>query len=224
MVATHTGLSKSRQRAPICGDPKSGRTEIVKRIHQSTIITILAGAVAFALPSLASTNDLWSKVSNTKVGQSRQDVREIMKEYKTQAWNELTTSFNVRLGFLAGVEADAWLVDASTLDTEGGRTYIIAIYSKNETLIDFLVFRAAAQLRPILTGEYAKRLESITTAMNVDDIYRLLGQEKPYRYYRDGGTKKWRVELVYQGVGKDMWVYVADAATGAILETHVSSI
>jgi len=59
--------------------------------------------------------------------------------------------------------------------------------------------------------------------MSVDKLYRLVGEATPYRYRRDAGGK-WLIEFSYQGAGPDFWLYEADAATGKILNVHVSGI
>lgn len=162
-------------------------------------------------------------VRDIKVGRDEQQVRKAMDRYKQENWQSFTNSYHRRLGFLHGQRATAWLLDASTLDTEGGETYIIGVFSEDKKLTDLLCFKAALDLRPIVRGTYAQRLESIKKGMTVDDIYRLLGEEMPFRYYRDkpGG---WTIEFSYQGTGPDFWIYEADAGSGIITKAWVSSI
>lgn len=171
--------------------------------------------------ALASPPDWRTKIAGVKMGQSRKEVQKAMGEFKVEDWNAFVELYADRLGFLGGVPTDIWLVDATTLNTVGGKTYVIAIYSKDNGLRDLLTFRPQMYLHPILEGEYARRLESIKMGMNIDDIYRLLGKDTPYRYFRDDKTRKWKVEFHYEGVHEFAWLFTADAATGDILKIQV---
>ena len=173
--------------------------------------------------AIAAERDWWGVVDAIQVGNAEQDVRKTMEHYKEETWQQFTNGYHRRLRFLHGQRAVVWLVDASTLDTEGGKTYVIAVFSTDKKLTDLLHFRAALHLRPLVRGSYAQRLESIKKGMSVEDLYRLLGEDMPCRYYRDkGGT--WKVEFSYQGAGPDFWIYEADAATGTITTASVSRI
>lgn len=185
---------------------------------------LLAGITLFLCLTVSSLQASWTdwspKIAKAEIGQSRQDIQEVMGEFTSKNWSQFREEYACRLGFLGEVPADIWLVDAKTLETEGGQTYVIAIYSKDGRLVDLLRFRAAMFLAPMRAGEYTKRLASIKKGMNADDIYRLLGQEMPFLYSRDEKTKKWKVTLSYPGVGSSFWSYSVDAATGEVLETH----
>ena len=190
------------------------------------LLLISTATLAFHAQAGTAANastEWWSVVSDVKVGQSEEQVRKTMDRYKERSWSSLSNLFARRLNFLSGQKVAVWFVDASTLHTEGGESYVIGVFSDDKKLTDLLHFRAALHLRPILRGTYAQRLESIKKGTNVDDLYRLLGEEMPYQYYRDK-TGRWLVHFSYQGVGPDFWIYEADAASGTIVIVHVSAI
>ena len=191
---------------------------------------IFVGCVLALLVSLAlarafgAASDWWSITSKLKVGDTEDVVRRTMADYKEQSWKSLTNhSSERRLQFLFGQQVRVWLVDAKTLETEGGESYVIGVFSNEKKLTDLLHFRAAMHLRPIIRGTYAERLSSIKKGMSVDEMYRLLGEAMPYRYHRDK-TGKWLINFSYQGAGSDFWIYDVDAASGTIVGAHGSSI
>ena len=176
-----------------------------------------------AASELARTAEWYNRVTAIRLGSSENDVRSAMEAFTERKWKPLSDLYRRRLDFLAGQRILVWVVDQSTVQTEGGETYVLATFSPENGLTDLLTFRPALHLRPLVRSIYAERLESIRKGMSVDDIYRLLGEELPYRYYRDD-TGRWMIHFSYQGVGPDFWIYEADAATGTIVDTGVSSI
>ena len=191
---------------------------------------IIAGCLLALLGNLAlaqafgAGSDWWSAASKSKVGDTEESVRKNMEDYKEQSWESLTGySRERRLPFLSGQRVRIWLVDAKTLVTEGGESYVIGVFSDEKKLTDLLHFRVAMHWRPIIRGTYAERLASVKKGMGVEEMYRLLGEAMPYRYYRDK-TGKWLIHFSYQGAGPDFWGYDVDAASGTIVRADVSSI
>lgn len=184
-------------------------------------MTLFMCLTAFSL--WATPEGWWSKTKEVKIGDSQQEVQKVMNGFKVENSSQFL-KLHERLGFLGGFTTDVWLVDAETVYTKSGETYVIAVYSKDGKVLDLLCFIATSHIYPILEGEYIKRLQSIKNGMNVDDIYRLVGQEKPYQYVRDTKTNKWIVRFDYQGIGRSLWSYNVDAATGEITEAGFSTL
>lgn len=115
---------------------------------------------------------------------------------------------------------NSWILEK---DRNGNTTYLIALTSNDRFLTDLLVFRPALDLRPVIYGPYAKRMETIKIGMTVNDMEKRLGGVSPvsYRQTKDG---KWEVIYSYQGCHLDFWVYHIDAATGIITKAWVSAI
>ena len=169
-------------------------------------------------PASGSRTNWFDVTKDIKVGSPEKVVRKTMERFKLENWQTFTNSYNQFSQCLDAEKTAIWAVDVPDWPSKGmtNHIYIIAVFSDENKLSDLLKFQLPIGFTPLVQGTYSQRLESIKVGMNVDDIYRLLGEKIPMRYYRDE-SKRWMVEFYYTGSSESVEVvYKADAATGVI--------
>ena len=169
-------------------------------------------------PPSGSRTNWFDVIKDFKVGSPEKVVRKTMERFKLENWQTFTNSYNQFSQCLDAEKTAIWAVDVPDWPSKGmtEHIYIIAVFSDENKLSDLLDFQLPIGFTPLVKGAYSQRLESIKVGMNVDDIYRLLGEKIPMRYYRDE-SKRWMVEFYYSGSSEGVVeVYTADAATGVI--------
>ena len=193
----------------------------MKIIHQQA--GVLAIVVAFQIivtSAFGSTTNWFDVTKDIKVGSPEETVRKTMERYKQESWQAFTNSYSQFAQCLVVGKTAIWAVDVPDWPTKGvtDHFYIIGAFSEENKLSDLLRFSTPIGFTPIVEGTYVQRLKSIKVGMNVDDIYRLLGEKSPIRYYRDK-SKRWMVEFSYSSSSASTMEYQADAATGVIKAT-----
>jgi hypothetical protein len=171
--------------------------------------------------AFSSTTNWFEVTKDIKVGSPEEVVRKTMERYQQESWQTFTNSYSQFARCLGGEKTAIWAVDVPDWPTKGetDHFYIIAVFSEENKLSDLLTFKLPIGFSPLVEGTYAQRLKSIKVGMNVDDIYRLLGEKSPIRYYRDE-SKRWMVEFLYSGSSSSTVVeYQVDAATGVVKAT-----
>ena len=191
----------------------------MKIIHQQAgVLAIVFAFQIIVTSAFGSTTNWFDVTEDIKVGSPEEAVRKSMDRYKQESWQTFTNSYSQFAQCLVVGKTAIWAVDVPDWPTKGAtdHLYIIAVFSEENKLSDLLRFKLPIGFTPLVEGAYAQRLESIKAGMNVDDIYRLLGEKLPSRYYRDE-AKRWMVEFFYSGSSECTVVrYQADAATGVI--------
>jgi hypothetical protein len=193
----------------------------MKITHQKSRFLAIVFALQFVVASGFSATTWFQVTKDIKVGTSEEEVRKTMDQFKQESWQTFTNSYSQFAQCLVVGKTAIWAVDVPDWPAKGvtDNFYIIATFSEENKLSDLLKFELPIGFTPLVKGSYAQRLESIKAGMNVDDIYRLLGEKLPFRYYRDE-SKRWMVELIYSGSSEGTVVmYQADAATGEIKAT-----
>jgi len=182
--------------------------------------SLFAIIIMLLCPALAQcASEDWRQIArDIKLGDSRQNLENALRQFEPVTWNSLTNHY--RLRFLGSERILAWRTGPLRQVGEG---YILAVFSADGALTDLLRFEPQVRVFPLTRGTYAERLGSVKKGMNVDEVYRLVGETMPYRYRRDANGK-WLVEFSYQGAGPDFYIYEADAATGTISSVLVSAI
>jgi hypothetical protein len=195
----------------------------MKIIHQQAgVLAIVFAFQIIVMSAFGSTTNWFDATKDIKVGSPEEVVRKTMERYKSESWQTFTNSYSQFAQCLVVGKTAIWVMDVPDWPTKGmtNHFYIIALFSEENKLSDLLKFELPIGFTPLVKGTYAQRLESIKVGMNVDDIYRLLGEKIPMRYYRDE-SKCWMVELMYSGSSEGSLVdYQADAATGVIKATQ----
>ena len=190
--------------------------------QQSRILAIVFAFQIIVASAFSSTTNWFEVTKDIKVGSPEEVVRKTMEQYKQESWQTFTNSYSQFAQCLRGEKIVIWAVDIPDWPTKGVTDHfcIIAVFSEEKKLSDLLTFKLPIGFSPLVEGTYSQRLKSIKVGMNVDDIYRLLGEKLPFRYYRDE-SKRWMVAFYYSGSSSSTVVeYQADAATGIINATR----
>lgn len=188
--------------------------------QQARVLVIVFAFQIIVISAFGSTTNWFDVTKDIKVGSPEEVVRKTMERYKPESWQTFTNSNSQFAQCLSGEETSIWAVDVPNWPTKGvtDHFYIIAVFSEQNKLSDLLTFKLPIGFTPLIEGTYAQRLKSVKVGMNVDDIYRLLGEKSPIRYYRDK-SKRWMVEFSYSSSSASTMEYQADAATGVIKAT-----
>ena len=191
----------------------------MKIIHQQASVLAIVLVFQIIVTSAFGTTTNWFNVTkDIKVGSPEGEVRKTMERYKQESWQTFTNSYSQFAQCLVAGKTAIWAVDVPDWPTKGetNHFYIIAAFSEENRLSDLVKFELPIGFSPLVKGTYTKRLESIKDGMNVDEIYRLLGEKIPMRYYRDQ-SQRWMVDFYYSGSSSSATVmYRVDAATGVI--------
>jgi hypothetical protein len=188
--------------------------------HKFHFLALVFAFQLVAASAFCATTNWYELTRDMKVGTPEETVRKALDIYKQESWQTFTNSYSQFAQCLVAGKTAIWRVDINDWPIKikgiGDRFYIIAVFSDGNKLSDLLEFKLPIGFTPRIQGIYTQRLKSIKVGMNVDDIYRLLGQKSPVRYYRNN-SKRWIVEFVYSGPSASTVVfYQADAATGEI--------
>jgi hypothetical protein len=186
--------------------------------YKSYFLTVVFAFQLVAASAFCATTNWYQLTRDMKVGTPEEVVRKALDIYKQESWQTFTNSYRLFAQCLVEGKTAIWRVDANDMPIKGIKDhfYIIAVFSDDNKLSDLVRFQLPIGFTPCIQGIYTQRLNSIKAGMNVDDIYRLLGEKFPMRYYRDQ-SKRWTVEFSYSGSSSEMTVtFVADAATGEI--------
>lgn len=156
---------------------------------------------------------LATRVPALLLGDSIQDVlRKTDWLVKVPPQNFLSKwPFEQRLPFLSVGSFSVWTDDGP--GPYRSPRYFVAVFAEDGRLVDWLLI-ANTRVKPLVNGQYARRLAGLRKGMSVEEMRHRLGTVQPD--YVRGSDGQWQVHFYYSGFAGLQFRIEADAATGII--------